>query len=152
MGISKGTVTFSDGTTKFVDYQNTSDYVISALKDNFNQSLLSIKIQEPLVNQPLLANVFVDYGPGLHWASWCTNEKTQLLINHSREDEYNFNSSHYYTKDDNDVVHLGVEYMGFGYCDTFLLCGSTQSTHSVSMKEAEGKLCLNCINKHLRLI
>jgi hypothetical protein len=152
MRTSSGIATFMDGTNKYFDYQNTSDHVISGLiSDPGLPALKMERVSHPLVKQPKLAEMFVDYGDGISWFAWCDYDANQVLINFNEDDELDFKSSFSIGEDSEGVIHLIEEVSGFGFSSNKSVCGFDGEIKNVDQVKAEGRLCLECLNKHLGL-
>jgi hypothetical protein len=150
MGISSGIAAFMDGTKKCFDYQNTSDVVISGLvSDPDLPALKKERLNRLLVTQPKLAEMWVDYGSGISWNAWCDPDGNQVIINFSLDDELEFKSNYSYSLDLDGVVHLIEEVSGFGFCSSKSICGFDGEVSNIDQDQAEGRLCLECVNEYL---
>lgn len=152
MGLSIGKAQFSDGLILYFDFQNTSDTIFSGLKKCIDEtSVLNTQIKTQITSQPLLADMSVNYGNGISWTAWCSNDRSQVILNFSRDQARDFEAVFFYALDENNVAHLNEERSGFGYFTSENVCGFKGETSNVSAEKAEGKLCLQCLNKHLRI-
>lgn len=152
MGTSNGIATFSDGSQRNFTYQNTSDWINSDLFEGEVPSAEQTDPQ-PLTEQPLRAELSVDYGNGLAWSAWVSPDKRHVLTDKSPVwgDAPDF--ANWYRGADG-VVHMVGPVSGFGLPDDFkptAACGHDGPLESVSEREAEGCVCLACFNRVLKL-
>jgi hypothetical protein len=152
MGTSRGTATFTDGEKMYLDYQNTSDQVISGLSPGVDtQKPIKAQPAIQLTKQPWLADINIDYGSGLNWTAWCSDTRNQIIINLSKDGAFDFSQSYSYGLEEAGNAHLVKEVSGFGYSSSDPLCGYDRQINEVAVNDAEGRLCLDCMNAHLGL-
>jgi hypothetical protein len=152
MGISIGIASFTDGDTMYFDYQNTSDQVVSGLMpETDSPKLIQEQSPKPLTQQPCLAAMKIDYGSGINWDAWSSNSRAQIIINLTKDGADDFSNTYIYGLDQEGKAHLVKVASGFGYSSIEILCGQDNQFKEVSMQDAEGSLCLDCINTLLGL-
>lgn len=152
MGTSSGIATFTDGTKKHFDYQDTSDHVSSGLISELGVPALEMeRLSTPLVKQPKLAEMSVDYGSGITWFAWCDPDANQVLINFNEDDERDFKLAYSFGEDSEGVAHLIEEVSGFGFSSSTLVCGFDGEVLDIGQDQTEGRMCLECLNRHLGL-
>jgi hypothetical protein len=151
MGYSRGVAKLTNGDVRHLIFNNTSDVIASDLfvSPDIDSSSSRTPLQIPLSSQPRLARISIEYGRGLAWKSWVSHDATQVLMNLSMEHAINFDLSFTYGQDPSGTVHVIEEFSGFGYSYSNCLCNHVGDTSIISMSEAEGRLCLSCLNNYL---
>lgn len=151
MGYSRGVAKLTNGDVRHFIFNNTSDVIASDLflSPDIESDSFRTALQIPLSSQPRLARISVDYGTGLVWKSWVSNDSSQVLINLSIEQAINFDLTFTYGQDPSGTVHLIEDVSGFGYSSSRSLCNHSGDTSIISMSEAEGNLCIGCMNNYL---
>lgn len=151
MGLSRGIAKLTNGDVRYLIFNNTSDVIASDLfaSPDINSHTCRTPLQIPLTSQPRLARISIDYGRGLAWKSWVSNDASQVLINLSMEQAIYFDLTFTYGQDPSGTVHVIEEVSGFGYSSSRSLCNHSGHTSIISMSEAEGNLCIGCMNNYL---
>ncbi|KXS55042.1 MAG: hypothetical protein AWU57_545 [Marinobacter sp. T13-3] len=144
MGLYQGTATTSAGKELHFAYQSTSDCVASrAGRTPPAPSTADASGIHPVRQQPVLANLFVDYGHGLHWRAWLCEDTGEILLYTSPWED----PEYAYGQDATGTVHL-ITSDGYARQD-WAVCGHNGKTDAIDLEEAEGRLCLTCLNKAL---
>jgi hypothetical protein len=152
MGTSNGIATFKDGTKKYFDYQDTSDQVVSGLASDPGLPALDMeRLRLPLIKQPKLAEMWVDYSDGISWFAWCDPDANQVILNFNEDDAVDFRSAYSFAADSDGTVHLIEEVSGFGFSSSKSICGFDGDVSDIDQEQAEGRLCLKCLNELLGL-
>ena len=151
MGYSRGVAKLSNGDIRHLLFNNTSDVIASDLffSPDIESSSFRTPRQFPLTSQPRLARISINYGSGLAWKSWVSHDASQVLMNLSKEHAINFDLTFTYGQDPSGTVHVIEEFSGFGYSYSKCLCNHVGDTSIIAMSEAEGHLCLGCLNNYL---